>query len=113
MQKGRFQLQQSHLSMDAPLADGFIRCENPVVLDVKQIITGNSKEAAAPMFDIFCTECAIHDFWNNSDLDLTISKQIIGEMKTSFGGKISVRRLPALLQKHCGQALSLVFQFRL
>ena len=78
MQKGRFQLQQSHLSMDAPLAYGFTRCENPFVLDVKQIVAGNSKEAPATEFDIFCTECATYNFWNNSDLGLTISKQIIG-----------------------------------
>ena len=106
-------MQQSYLSMDAPLAYGFIRYENPAVLVVKQIVIGNSKEAAAPMFDIICTERANYDFWNNSELALRFQKKSLEEMKTSFGGKISVRHLPALLQKHWGQALLLVFQFRL
>ena len=73
--------------MHAPLAYGFIRCKNPAVLYVKQIVASNSKEAAAPVFDIFCTECATYDFWNNSDLDLTISNQIIGRNEDTICGK--------------------------
>ena len=80
-------MQQSHLSIDAPLEYGFIRCENPVVLHVKQIVAGNSKEAAPQVFDIFCTECATYDFWNNLDLSLTISKQIIGANEDAIWGK--------------------------
>ena len=80
-------MQQSHLSMDAPLAYGFIRCENSVVLDVKQIVAGNSKEAPGPVFDIYCTECATYNFWNESDLGLTISKQIIRGNEDAIWGK--------------------------
>ena len=73
--------------MDAPLAYGFIRCENSAVLGVKQIVAGNSKEALAPVFDIYCTECATYNFWNNSDLGLTISKQIIKGSEDAIWGK--------------------------
>ena len=113
MKKGRFQLQKSHLSMDAPLAYGFTRCENPIVLHVKQIVAGNSKEAAPPVSDIFCTECATYDFWNNSDLSLTISKQIIGGNEGAISG-INIRSTHAgAASQPLGQALLLVFQFRL
>ena len=102
MKKGRFQLQQSHLSIDAPLEYGFIRCENPVVLDVKQIVAGNSKEAAPPVFDIFCTECATYDFWDNSDLGLTISKQIIGGNEGTIWGKNILSTLAGIASQTLG-----------
>ena len=99
--------------MDAPLAYGFIRCENPVVLHFKQIVAGNSKEAAPQVFDIFCTECATYDFWNNSDLSLTISKQIIGANEGAIWGKNIRSTLAGVASQTLGQALLLVFQFRL
>ena len=63
--------------MDAPLAYGLISCKNRVLLDVNDIFAGISKEAAEPVSYIFCTECPNYDFRNNSDLNLTISKQMI------------------------------------
>ena len=63
--------------MEAPLAYGLSSCKNWVLLDVNDIFAGISKETAERVFYIFCTECPTYGFRNNSDLNLTISKQMI------------------------------------
>ena len=105
-------MQQSHLSIDTPLACGLRGYENWVRLVLKQNVAGVSKEFAETVFDIFCNQCPSYDFRNNPNLDLQISKQIIvGNEDVTWAENIRTALVDAA-SEILGQALLLVFQFR-
>ena len=106
-------MQQSHLSIDTPAACGLRGYENWVLLVLKQNVAGVSKEFAEPVFDIFCNQCTSYHFRNNPDLDLEISKQIIVGSEDVIWAKNIRSALLDAASEILGQAMLLVFQFRL
>ena len=106
-------MQQSHLSIYTPLACGLRGYKNCVSLVLKQNVAGVSKEFTEPVFDIFCNQCPSYHFRSNPDLDLEISKQIIaGNEDVIWAENIRTAFVDAA-SEILGQALLLVFQFRL
>ena len=113
VQKGRPQLPQSHLSMDAPLKYVLEGAKFGFFLMFNKSSPAFQKKPQNQRLIYFVLNALLMIFRISRIWALRFQNKSLVVMKTSFRPKISVWRLPVLPQKHWRQVLSFVFQFRL